>query len=161
MTCGLSRPAVSRIRSTDGFRDQPHIVAVDAEAARAQGDLLRRFLARHIERVHVGGQGGEHLQQQGGLADSRVAADQHHRARDQPAAQHAVEFQQADRGARMGIRPDRREAGHRDAGITGKAGEASAALRRHGATSASVFQAPQSPHCPAHWGNCAPQALQA
>jgi hypothetical protein len=33
----------------------------------------------------------------------------------------------------MGVRPDSREAGHRDAGITGKTGEASAALRSHSA----------------------------
>jgi hypothetical protein len=45
----------------------------------------------------AGAQVSERLQQQRRLADPRIAADQHHRALDQPAAQGAVELVDAGR----------------------------------------------------------------
>ena len=70
--------------------------------SQAQGTarhLGQRFLAGDVER----GQGQRHLrhrlQQQRRLADTRIAAHQHHRTFDQTAAQHAVEFAYACRDA--------------------------------------------------------------
>jgi hypothetical protein len=50
---------------------------------------------------------GQRLQQQGGLADARIAADQHHRAFDQAAAEHAVELAQSGGHAHFRVLADR------------------------------------------------------
>ena len=62
------------------------------EPARAQRDLRAAFLAGDVERLHAPRQRVERLQQQRRLADARVAADQHHAAFDDAAAEHAVEL---------------------------------------------------------------------
>ncbi len=75
-----------------GFRQHLHMFSFDIEPLRAQRDLLRRFLARHIDDLASGADGGQRLQQQRRLADARITADQDHRARHQPAAEHTVEL---------------------------------------------------------------------
>src|SRR5688572_27431681 len=66
-----------------------------AEALGAQLHLLDRFLAGDIggaQRLGAAGDGGHDLQQQGGLADAGIAADQDGGAAHQPAAGDAVEL---------------------------------------------------------------------
>ena len=73
----------------------------DAQAAGAQADLVDGFLAGDVQHAPAGPrQAGGGLQQQGRFADAGIAADQHGRGRDQAAAQHAVQFGDADRRAR-------------------------------------------------------------
>jgi hypothetical protein len=65
----------------------------DAEPVSAQLDLGRRLLSGDVK--HGPGerrQRAARLQQERGLADAGVAADQHQRAGDDTAAQHAVEL---------------------------------------------------------------------
>ena len=69
------------------------VLGLDAEPLGAHLDLGRRFLARDIERLapklrYL----PEHLEHERGLADARVAADQHHGSGNDPAAEHAVEL---------------------------------------------------------------------
>ena len=108
------------------------------------------YSTRRPERARRGGR----LQQQGGFADAGIAADQHRRGRNQAAAQHAVEFGDADGRAR------------RRFGAAGQAneGDACAASRRLGggpgravtASSSTVFHSPQASQRPAHFGVTAP-----
>ncbi len=65
-----------------------------ADPADAQRGLSDRLFAGRVEH-HVAGcsaKPGQHLQQQGRLADARLAADQDQRARDQPTAEHPIEL---------------------------------------------------------------------
>ena len=88
------------------------------QALSAQRDLLAGFLAADVDHAadHLAALGrsalaacgrggrsqvGERLQQQGGLADARVATDQHDPTADQAAAEHAVEFIQPGGLARL------------------------------------------------------------
>ena len=72
-----------------------------AEAAGAQAGLLDRFLAGDVEHAPAGArQAGGRLQQQRGLADAGIAADQDRRGRHQAAAEHAIQFGDAGRAAR-------------------------------------------------------------
>ena len=75
----------------------------DAEPARALGHLAHGFLAGRVQHGLVAGERRGALQQQRRLADAGLAADQRHRARDEAAAQHAVELREAGRHARFGL----------------------------------------------------------
>ncbi len=91
--------------------------APDAEPLAARLHLVLGFLARAVEhRPDVARDVGRRLQQQRGLADARLAAEQHHRARHDAAAEHAIQF--ADAG-----RQSRRRA-HLDVGVQPGAGAA-------------------------------------
>jgi hypothetical protein len=72
---------------------------------------LRRFLAADIEAFAVG-KPACHLQQQGGLADAGVSADQHDGATHDAAAQYAVQLADAACGADVFGRTDIRERLH-------------------------------------------------
>ncbi len=73
----------------------------DAQAAGAQADLVDGLLAGDVADALAGPrEAGGGLQQQGGFADARIAADQDGRGRHQAATQDAVEFLDADGGAR-------------------------------------------------------------
>ena len=69
--------------------------------------------AADVERLRLPRQAVQRLQQQGALADAGVAADQHHAAGHQAAAEHAVKFIDAGRQAFHLGGFDRRERGHR------------------------------------------------
>ena len=72
-------------------------IALDAKALRPQLQLLHRLLARHVEHGAIGaGDLAGQLQQQGRLADARVATNQHQRARYDAATQHLVELSHAE-----------------------------------------------------------------
>jgi hypothetical protein len=86
-----------------GFRQRRHAFERKPEALGAAGDLGQRLLAGDVQPWQRGAHARGGLQQQGRLADARVAADQHHRALDQAAAEHAVEF--ADAGGHARMRP--------------------------------------------------------
>ena len=64
---------------------------------RAQTDLLRRLLAGDIEHRLTVAQRGTGLQQQRGLAYAGITTDQHHRALNQTAAEHAIQLDDAGR----------------------------------------------------------------
>jgi hypothetical protein len=87
-------------------------LALHAQTLRAQGDLLRRFLARHIQNLAALRHFGNGLQQQGGLADAGVAAEQNHRAVHQAAAEHAVQLAHAGGLARHFHRAHARQIHH-------------------------------------------------
>ena len=85
------------------------------QAQRAQPHLIGRLLAADIDdRVPCARHVGRGLEQQGRLADARIAAHQRRRSRDQPAAQRAVELGNAGRDARRqldrGIQPGKLDA---------------------------------------------------
>ena len=121
-----------------------------------------RFLAGAVEHRadgarHVRGR----LQQQRGLADARLAAEQHERAGHDAAAEHAIELVDAGRQPRvlfdLDVRVELRGAG--------RAGQRVAMARRRarrplscGRSSTSEFHAPQSAQRPSHFGDCAPHS---
>ena len=74
-----------------------HRAAVDKLARnRTRSDLAGFLLAREVERaVPLVGDGGRGLQQQRGLADAGLAAEQHGRALREAVARRAVEFADA------------------------------------------------------------------
>ena len=94
-----------------GLRQQADAGAAQAQAAGAQAHLLGRFLAGDVEHrpfgPQAGTQGGAGLEQEGGLADARVAADQDHGPGHQATAQDPVQFGDATAGARLPFRTDR------------------------------------------------------
>ena len=82
------------------FRQQMHFARIQRKALGTQRDLLRRFFAADVQDFFGRGEMRQRLQQQRGFADAGIAADQHHPAFHQPAAQHAVELGDAGRRAR-------------------------------------------------------------
>ena len=94
------------------LRRELHRRAGDLEALRPLLDLRGGFLAGDIDGFDaVAGKAGGGLQEQGGLADARIAADQRGRGRHNAAAEHAVELLDADQhaGRRLDIRVQRDE----------------------------------------------------
>ena len=119
------------------FGEQLHLPGINLEAAGAQRDLLAGLLAGHIQHRMAGGrQAGQGLEQQGALADARIAADQHHPALDQAAAQHAVEFVNAGGLTRLFARIDFGQTlqfargGERGVAIGGRPGDLGNALHQ-------------------------------
>ena len=89
-----------------GLGQRAEAVERQVEPRGAAGDLRQRLLAGHVQafQPRAGGRGRhlrQRLQQQRRLADARIAADQHHRAFDQAAAEHAVELADAGGHARI------------------------------------------------------------
>ncbi len=68
-----------------------------AEPLSPELDLCGRLLARDEQRPAVAGDCRERHQQERRLADAGLAADEHERRRDEPAAEHAVELGDAGR----------------------------------------------------------------
>jgi len=75
-----------------GLGQRLQVVQRQVQAHGAAGDLRQRLLAGHVQCRETDRHLRQRLQQQGGLADARIAADQHHGALDQPAAQYPVEL---------------------------------------------------------------------
>ena len=111
------------------LRQQVHAARIQRQALGAQRDLLRRFLAADIQHFFVRREMRQRLQQQRGFADAGIAADQHHRALHQPAAQHAVELDDAGGRARHFCRFDFGE--HLHLAARRQRAEAVLAARRH------------------------------
>ena len=87
-----------------------HLAMVQPQPARPQRHLGAAFLAGHIQSGQAGAlQRIQRLQQQRGLADARVAPDQHHAPFDDAPAQHTVQLINATGGARNVGRLDRRQ----------------------------------------------------
>ncbi len=102
----------------------------------------------------------DRLQQQRALADARIAADQHHAATDDAAAEHAVEFLLAGRRALDIGRIDLGQSRHRLAArqrLVAMPARAGAPRRR---PSCRVFQAWQCGQRPSQRGLVPPQSLQ-
>ncbi len=82
------------------FRQQMHFARIQGKALCAQRDLLRRLFAAYVQDFFGRGEMRQCLQQQRGFADAGIAADQHHPAFHQSAAQHAIELGDTGRSAR-------------------------------------------------------------
>ncbi len=80
-----------------------------ADALGAQPHLLGRLLARDEQHRALRADRAEHRGREARLADARLAAEQDERARDEAAAEHAVELGDARADARGGARLDRAE----------------------------------------------------
>ena len=90
-----------------GLRQQVERRCADAKAVAAAFDLVLGFLAGRIEDwSDIGREMRGGLQQQRGFADARLAAQQHQRARNDAAAEHAIELADARREARRVSRFD-------------------------------------------------------
>ncbi|MDT4838658.1 hypothetical protein FQZ97_724200 [compost metagenome] len=89
---GLLHPCGGDDGLDAGLGHDLQLVFRQAQAAGAHGHLLLGFLAGDIERGEARGNVAEGLQEDGGLADARIAADQHHRAIHQAAAEDAVQL---------------------------------------------------------------------
>ena len=74
------------------FGLQLEVLGVDRQALGAHRDLRAGFFAADVQDLLEARHARQRLQQQGRFADARIAADQHHAAGHQAAAQHAVEF---------------------------------------------------------------------
>ena len=162
-TAGRSASIVARIFSSWISAITRTCAAVEAEPARAQRHLGAALLAGDVE--HLGGarQRVERLQQQRRLADARVAADQHHAAGDDAAAEHAVEL--VDAGRLRGRRRRPRsptsvatDSAGRQRRATGLRSDSAAAPSATAST--SVFQASQCGHLPCHFGLVPPHSVQ-
>ena len=136
------------MRSSSISASSRTLAGFSAEPARAQRDLLRRLLAGDVEHRPAGRQRRERLQQQRRLADARVAADQHHAALDQAAAEHAVELVDERRQRAGTPRLHLFQRLHRRRRRERRIAMLDSPPRR--ATSTSVFQALQCGHCPCH-----------
>jgi hypothetical protein len=105
-----------------GFCERFEAIECDAEPLAARSDLGQAFLAGHVEPAHALPERAEHLQQQGRFTDAGIAADQHHRAGDESAAEHTIEFGDTGRAALFGFGRHARQLRHlrraRCAGIT-------------------------------------------
>src|SRR5438309_8806639 len=112
-------------RAEIGLREDEDPVARDAEAPRAHLDLRRRFLAGHVEDGALRRERSGRLHQEGALADARISAEQHARALDDPAAEHAIELADARDHPLLRVRGHVAECDRRSR----RAGE-TAALRR-------------------------------
>ena len=84
-----------------------------AEPGRAELHLRRRLLAGDEQRLPVGAHRAQRHQQQRRLADAGLAADQHERRGNEPAAEHAVELRHAGRDPLGFLRLDVDEAQQR------------------------------------------------
>ena len=111
-TLARAARASSRIGLDAGLGREPQRAGLEPQPARAQRDLAHGLLAGRIQHGPLAAQRVGRLQQQRGLADARVAAEQDHRAGHEPAAEHAVELADARHRARLGLLGD---LGHRAA----------------------------------------------
>ena len=95
-----------------GFGQRLHAVERQAQALPAPGHLREGFLAGHVQARQFRRHQRQRLQQQRRLADAGIAADQHHRAFGQAAAEHAVEFADAGGHPRLRVRAHVRQRRH-------------------------------------------------
>ena len=108
-----------RLQSTDdffqlGFGQHIHPAVVQPQPACTQSHLRAGFFACYIKRALAAAlQTVQRLQQQGGFANARIAADQHHTAFDHAAAHYAIEFILTGRCAIHLLRFDVAERHHR------------------------------------------------
>ena len=130
-----------------GLGRQEEPAARDAQPLAAQLDLALGLLARDVEHGAVRpAQQVRDLQQQRALADAGLAADQHHRAGHDAAAQDAVELADARRGCARP--PPRRRPSYSRGWLASRARPCRRPLRRRrGAawrSSTKLFHSPQS-----------------
>ena len=79
-----------------GLGGEVELVGQGVGSAGPQPHLGRRLLAGDVQRAAAGPRpAGRDLEQQGRLADAGLAGQQHHRAGNQPAAEHPVELRDA------------------------------------------------------------------
>ena len=159
-SAGLSRATSSRMRSRHVSASRYSGAVADAQPLAAALHLVLGFLARGVEhRADGAGEVRRRLQQQRGLADAGLAAEQHERARHDAAAEHAVELVDAGRQPhglrRFDVGVQRRACSTRRAARSGARAPGAASTAR---SSTSVFQPPHSAQRPIHFGACAPHS---
>src|SRR5437899_1937345 len=92
------------------------------ETIGTEAQLIRRLLAGDVERCNpLALESRGTLHQQRGFADARLAADERHRTRNDPAAEDEIEFGEARAPARGGCLGDGGEADRRIVGWTAPA----------------------------------------
>ena len=97
-SAGLRRAISSRMRSMQVSDEQIERRGADAQPIAAALDLVLGLLARRVEhRPDLAREVRGRLQQQRGLADARLAAEQHQRPGHDAAAEHAIELVDAGR----------------------------------------------------------------
>ena len=101
---GCSSSRCPRIGAEVGLGREVQLVAQRAGALGPQAHLTRRLLARDVQ--HPGGRLRRHLQQQRRLPHARLTGQQHDRAGDEPAAEHAVQFGHPGRPGAGGVQRD-------------------------------------------------------
>ena len=123
-----------------GFREQVERRPLDAQPLPARLDLMFRFLTGAVEhRSDRVREMRRRLQQQRGLADPRLAADQHQRSGHDAAAEHPIELVDPGRETRrhdsvdLFVEPRTRGGGERVAGPGAGGRRARARRDRHGA----------------------------
>ena len=165
ISAGLTRPTSSRMRSMQVSGEQVQRRIADAEPIAARLDLMLGFFARRVEhRADALREVRRRLQQQRGLADARLAAEQHQRSGNDAAAQHAIEFADAG-GDAIGLRRFdvrvllRARCGNSRHRVAMRRRPAQRRLRT-ARSSTNEFHAPQSSHLPCHFGRCAPHSWQ-
>ena len=75
-----------------GLRQQLHRRLPDTQTVCAKADLVERFLPRDVAAAAIAAEVGDGAEQQRGLADPGITADEDHGAGHQAAAKHAVQF---------------------------------------------------------------------
>ena len=112
------------------FAEQHNALACQSQPLGAQPNLARRLLAAHIQTRHRLRQMMHRLQQQCGLADARIATNQHHTAAHQPAAENTVKLADAARHQRLRLQLHRIQPLHLPGGNPGITAALARARRR-------------------------------
>ena len=157
-TRGLSFSAWARIRSRLVSARRIELPVPDAEPVAAELDLLEGLLAGDVEDgLVLQGDVARDLEEQGGLADAGLAADEDEGAQDDAAAEDLVELLDPDPEAGRSELLDvlvEDGLGRREG--RPPSGRASASS----ISSTSVFHSPHWAQRPIHFGNRAPQLWQ-
>ena len=133
-----------------------------ARASRSARPTPRRSRTARRPRAAPSRQPGERLDQQRRLADARIAAEQHELARDQPAAEHAIELADAASTARSaGV--DLADVGDRDRRLRHRRRPPRSAARApaRSSSSTSEFHSWQAGQRPSHLASTWPHACAA
>ena len=153
---GLDRVDVAEHGRQVGLGGQEEVVAQGADALGPQPHLGGRLLTGDVERAAALGEPRGHVEQQGRLADARLAGEQHDGARHQAAAEHPVELVDAGRD---GAGPPRRRP-RRSAGPARTPARPSVVRTVGAETSSTVPHAWHSPHRPTHLPTVQPHSAQ-
>ena len=139
---------VAEHRAEVGLGGQVQLVGQRVRPAGPQPDLGGGLLAGDVQRASAGlGPAGGDLEQQGRLADARLAGEQHHRAGHQPAAEHPVQLADPGQGSVGRVGADLADR-HRLAGRRRRRDRGE--LRRAGLRHAAPGLALAAPPDPAH-----------
>jgi hypothetical protein len=144
-----------RLKRDDvGLGHELHAFGGRAGSTGPHADLSRRLLATRVEHPAAGARdAGSHLEQDRGLADAGLPAEQDERPGHESAAEHTVELAHAGRRAALLRLAD---LGERDPSAAREGREAPDRPGTGSASSTNVPYSPQSGQRPYHFGALAP-----